>query len=244
MKTKQILTIGISLIMLCGCQQQADTDANDDLSPKEIYLNAIDNVNENYNYVSIDYYSNLYEEKNIIQRHYLIGDCYSEETMIYHGDYSFDYFENDISQNICYSLFRDQSKETYRLNLSGNGLFDDYSTTDSLQQQDLLSTRYFDVNNNGRDFTKEIADDKIIIKYVTGHSMNELTIQDDLPVSLKSYDNDTKDENKYDISVFTFKTIEKSMVDERIQKYQECDNQDEKTIMKILDVSYQNLKNK
>lgn len=34
------------------------------------------------------------------------------------------------------------------------------------------------------------------------------------------------------------------MVDERIQKYQECDNQDEKTIMKILDVSYQNLKNK
>ncbi|MBM6840346.1 hypothetical protein H6A03_02170 [[Clostridium] spiroforme] len=75
MKTKQILTIGISLIMLCGCQQQADTDANDDLSPKEIYLNAIDNVNENYNYVSIDYYSNLYEEKNIIQRHYLIGDC-------------------------------------------------------------------------------------------------------------------------------------------------------------------------
>lgn len=108
----------------------------------------------------------------------------------------------------------------------------------------MLSTRYFDVNNNGRDFTKEIADDKIIIKYVTGHSMNELTIQDDLPVSLKSYDNDTKDENKYDISVFTFKTIEKSMVDERIQKYQECDNQDEKTIMKILDVSYQNLKNK
>ncbi|MBM6840345.1 hypothetical protein H6A03_02165 [[Clostridium] spiroforme] len=164
--------------------------------------------------------------------------------MIYHGDYSFDYFENDISQNICYSLFRDQSKGTYRLNLSGNGLFDDYSTTDSLQQQDLFSTRYFDVNNNGRDFTKEIADDKIIIKYVTGHSMNELTIQDDLPVSLKSYDNDTKDENKYDISVFTFKTIEKSMVDERIQKYQECDNQDEKTIMKILDVSYQNLKNK